>query len=198
MGGVGETDIEFKVLSTCNQTSSVLSYSWMEGDGVQPKLITDSTRVTNLNRKSIYKYSGTISSFLETSMGYLSSVSQSNQLHDASAIGRNVQKQSWQIGRLDLAARELYVLQRRYNAKLERTGRNSFSLLVDFESGSTKVAVDFGVDTAYPSFPVEVRMDLISGETDLAALQKSLVKNAKPGFGSLSRACDIVESFLRG
>jgi hypothetical protein len=195
MGGVGESEMEFNILSTCIQTFSVLSYTWMEAGIVQPKLISE---VSNLNRKSIYRYSGTISTFLESSMKYLSSVSQNNQLQDASAIGRNVQKQSWQVGRLDVAARELYVLQRRYNAKLERKGRNSFSLLVDFESGSTKIAVDFGIDAAYPSFPVEVRMDLTSGNTDLAALQKSLVKNAKPGFGSLSRACGIIESFLRG
>jgi hypothetical protein len=68
---------------------------------------------------------------------------------------------------------------------------------VDFEGQSAKVVVDFKIELSYPSLPLEARMSLVQGSIDLDAVRKALVKNAKPGFGNLSRACDIIAAIIR-
>jgi len=99
---------------------------------------------------------------------------------------------------LDVIAKEFHVVQRRYNGTLHRKSADLYSFLVEFENENSTVVADFRIESTYPSFPIEVRLDLLSGEQDLGIIKKSLVKNASPGIGSLSRACDIIQSIIRG
>jgi len=145
----------------------------------------------------LYKYHGSISKFLDVSIRRLMLSIQQSSVRGSFVIGEHLQYYSWQIGRLDLVAKEFQVVQRRYGGRLNRKNGDIFSLLVEFQSDSTKIISEFVIEpTLYPSLPVEVRLDLISGELNLKSLQKSLVKDAKPGFGSLLKACGIIQSII--
>ena len=49
--------------------------------------------------------------------------------------------------------------------------------MVEFESERSTVVANFRIESAYyPSFPIEVRLDLMSGDQDLETIKKALVK----------------------
>ncbi|KAG7361374.1 hypothetical protein IV203_036474 [Nitzschia inconspicua] len=195
LGSMGEVEMNISMMGTCSQTTSMLSYNWEEPDRIRAKVTTFSGAT---HTTSQFRYRGPLSLYVDTHMRLLAQRVEQEFIDDASAIAKHVRKCSWMIGRLDLAAREISVLQKRYKATLTRTDRESFSLWMKFEGNSSSVEVEFPLDPMHPSFPVEVRLELISGSLDFEELRKLLIKQSKPGFGSLSRACDIVESFVRG
>ncbi|KAG7355840.1 hypothetical protein IV203_000526 [Nitzschia inconspicua] len=195
LGSMGEVEMNISMMGTCSQTTSMLSYNWEEPDRIRAKVTTFSGAT---HTASQFRYHGPLSLYMDMHMRLLAQRVERQFIDDASAIAKHVRKCSWMIGRLDLAAREISVLQKRYKATLTRTHRDSFSLRMKFEGNSSSVEVEFPLDPMYPSFPVEVRLELISGSLDFEELRKILIKQSKPGFGSLSRACDIVDSFVKG
>jgi len=168
------------------------------------KLQTILTSKVNSNRektKSLYEYHGPISVFIDSSIKRLIHTAERSSLGGSIRISEHLQNYSWLIGQLDLIAKEFQVVRRRYNGKLRRTERDedTFSFLVEFENATSKIVVEFEIEPMmYPSFPVEVHLDLISGELDINKLRRNLRKNAKAGFGSITKACDIVQSIIRG
>ncbi|OEU09481.1 hypothetical protein FRACYDRAFT_248333 [Fragilariopsis cylindrus CCMP1102] len=202
MGTVSGKDLEFITLGSCPQTHLKLLYEGNKSDKAQTRLSSSKVDSNHAKTKSLYVYHGPISVFLDSSVKRLMhTVQQRSSLEGSIRIGEHLQNYSWLLGRFDLIAREFQVVQRRYNGKLRRTHKDvdRFSVIVEFQNETSKIVVDFGIEPMmYPSFPVEIRLDLISGELDLDKLRKNLVKNAKPGFGSITRACDIVQSIIRG
>ena len=202
MGTVSGKDLEFITLGSCPQTHLKLLYEGTKSDKAQTRLSSSKVDSNHAKTKSLYVYHGPISVFLDSSVKRLMhTVQQRSTLEGSIRIGEHLQNYSWLLGRFDLIAREFQVVQRRYNGKLRRTHKDvdRFSVIVEFQNETSKIVVDFGIEPMmYPSFPVEIRLDLISGELDLDKLRKNLVKNAKPGFGSITRACDIVQSIIRG
>ena len=105
-------------------------------------------------------------------------------------------------GRLEITASELFGLQKRYGTLLEAdpVGRKSdFLLSVDFQSltDSTALRATFELNSSYPFSPLNVSLDDREGKVDVDSMKRQLVKNAKPGFGYLSRTCDTISAFLR-
>lgn len=106
----------------------------------------------------------------------------------------------WKICRLLHTASELAMLNRRYAAKVQSTGEGNTVLEVDFCSkagAAKKLMATFEMTQAYPFAPLNVDLDVFEGEVDMGELQNVLIKNAKPGFGYLSRTCDVIAAFLR-
>merc|ERR1712238_120285 len=189
MGTVSGINMEFVTLGSCSQTHLKLLYEGAKSN----KLQTILTSKVNSNRektKSLYEYHGPISVFIDSSIKRLIHTAERSSLGGSIRISEHLQNYSWLIGQLDLIAKEFQVVRRRYNGKLRRTERDedTFSFLVEFEIEPMM----------YPSFPVEVHLDLISGELDINKLRRNLRKNAKAGFGSITKACDIVQSIIRG
>jgi hypothetical protein len=116
----------------------------------------------------------------------------------AAHVGQNMQCFSCCMGRLDFVAMEIQGLLDRYNGKLIRNSSDSYSLSVEFEGRLSKLWVDFKIGPCYPWLPLEVEMDFSEGSVDMEVdrICKALKKNAKLGFGSLSRACDIVSAYV--
>lgn len=105
-------------------------------------------------------------------------------------------------GRLEMTASEMFGLQKRYGTLLEAdpVGKKSdFLLSVDFKSlsDSTTLRATFELNTSYPFAPLNVSLDDREGKVDVESMRRQLVKNAKPGFGYLSRTCDTISAFLR-
>ena len=197
MRTMSESDLEFITIGSCPQTCLKLSYEGVESGKAQ-KNLSSKVDSSHTRAKSLYVYHGPVSGFLDTSSKRLMDTAQQGSAKGHIQISEHLQKQTWLAGRLDLIAKEFQVVQRRYNGTLHRKSADLFSFSVEFENENSTVVADFRIESTYPSFPVEVRLDLISGVQDLGIIEKSLVKNANPGFGSLSRACDIIQSIIGG
>lgn len=196
MKTMSETDLEFNTVGSCEQTHLKLMY---EGADSGTAARIHSFKADSTSSKSLYVYREPLSGFLDTSAQRLMERAQQRSENGPVEIGEHLQKYTWLSGRLDLIAKEFQVVQRRYNGILQRQNGDVFSFFVEFESEKSTVTADFKIQPEYyPSFPIEVRLDLISGEQDLESIKKSLLKNANPGFGSLSRACDIIQSIVKG
>jgi hypothetical protein len=193
LGAMSETEVNVILSGTCAQTSFSSSYQFEASGEVTPKMLSQSI-ISPPSQQ--FRYHASVASYLQMCMRHLSKNMGQRLLRDTAEVGRHIQKTAWFVGRLDLTARELHVLQRRYRAKVIRKAGDNFSLQINFETKCASIKIEFPLDPLYPAFPVEVQMDLVSGKIDFGAIQKCLVKQSRPGFGSLSRACDIVESFL--
>jgi len=197
MGTVSQNDLEFNTVGSCSQTHLKLLYEGAKSGKAQTNSAS-SVDVSHTKGKPLYVYHEPISTFLDISTKRLIKRAQQTSTNEHIRICEHLQKYAWLTGRLDLIAKEFQVVQRRYNGTLQRKGEDLFSFEVEFESKNSTVVADFRIEQSYPSFPIEVRLDLISGSQDLEAIRRTLVKNANPGFGSLSRACDIIQSIIRG
>ena len=105
-------------------------------------------------------------------------------------------------GRLEMTAAEMIGLQKRYDTLLEADpiGRKyDFLLSVDFKSlsDSTALRATFELNASYPFAPLNVSLDDHECKVNVESMRRQLVKNAKPGFGYLSRTCDTISAFLR-
>eukprot|EP00529_Nitzschia_sp_RCC80_P002243 CAMPEP_0113522466 /NCGR_PEP_ID=MMETSP0014_2-20120614/45204_1 /TAXON_ID=2857 /ORGANISM="Nitzschia sp." /LENGTH=1907 /DNA_ID=CAMNT_0000420525 /DNA_START=175 /DNA_END=5899 /DNA_ORIENTATION=+ /assembly_acc=CAM_ASM_000159 len=196
IGSLLGTGMVFTTLGSCPQTCSKMYVEGMNTKAIELRLEKVQSIGPSSQSKGLYRYKGATAMFLNACVERMERVTSRALLDSPSQVAEQMQTYAWRMGRLDLTAKELHMLHRRYGAKLVRKNNDIFSLAIGFASSTGKVAVEFHVDPRYPSLPVDVRLDLIEGHADLDVLLKSLTKNAKPGFGSLSKACDIMHSVL--
>lgn len=118
----------------------------------------------------------------------------------ASEVSPTLQRLDWRICRISQTALEIEMLKRRYNARL-LTDSEGETVEVEIEfcsvSGNAKLLAAFEVPKAYPFSPVNVALDVFEGDVDMDKLSHLLIKNAKPGFGYLSRTCDVIAAHIR-
>jgi hypothetical protein len=143
-----------------------------------------------------------VSSFLQTRTASLTDEISSKTLSSPHQIGGVLRHFELLMGRHAQTASELVVLHRRYNAILapSQIARSpNFQVEVDFSSSSrsAKLSVAFELSDAYPFAPLNVCLDTFEGTVDVDELRRLLIKNAKPGFGYLSRTCDVIAAYLR-
>ena len=170
-------------------------------DFADPKRLTSNVKaraeVSDGTKKSLRKYSGPVTAFLDTCVRRLAENMTAEILQSPSALSQNIQNYVWSLGRLEFTAGELHGLLSRYKGALHRTGAHPFVLTVEFEGDASKLSVDFVMEFCYPSRPLEVKMEIWEGNIDFKGIETALIKNAKPGFGYLSRACDIVNAYVK-
>lgn len=112
-----------------------------------------------------------------------------------SSIPEHMQAYFWKIGRLDVSARELQAVLKRFKARLNVSTNQGCTMTVDFEKEETKLEVKFSVSLEYPTLPLEVDLHLLRGELDLDKIRIMLQKNVKPGFGNFLRTCDMINAY---
>ena len=117
-------------------------------------------------------------------------------------ISKVSQHVSWKLRRLDLIGKELMQLISRYDSILKHEyneGNNYFILNTDFEStcGSNRIRASFDIGYAYPFSSMEVSMEVVKGEVDIDELSRQLLNTVRPGYGYLSRACNIFSTFMK-
>ena len=144
----------------------------------------------------------TVSAYLKSCTAALCDKLSSLTATSPHQIGDLLRQFELQHGRLEQTASELAMLHRRYNAILAPSqipGSSNFQVEVDFSSShsSAKLSAAFELTEAYPFSPLDVRLDTFEGEVDVEGLRRLLIKNSKPGFGYLSRTCDVITAFLR-
>ena len=138
-----------------------------------------------------------VSSFLQTNVTSICSATSERTLDTGEMIPGFLRELEWSMCRLEQTAAELSLLLRRYQARLIcQDGLNS--LLVEFQGrkGGINLMARFLLTKAYPFSPVDVELDHFEGDIDMSGMQNLLIERAKPGFGYLSRTCDVIAAFV--
>lgn len=120
-------------------------------------------------------------------------------LSDTSQICEVLRHFQWQMGRLEQTAMELLVLRRRHGAILTSSSDYfpTFKVEVDFSGTPAKLSASFELTAEYPFAPLNVILNTFEGSVDIEKIRTLLIKNAKPGFGYLSRTCDVISASVR-
>eukprot|EP00547_Thalassionema_nitzschioides_P013199 CAMPEP_0194260296 /NCGR_PEP_ID=MMETSP0158-20130606/45440_1 /TAXON_ID=33649 /ORGANISM="Thalassionema nitzschioides, Strain L26-B" /LENGTH=1678 /DNA_ID=CAMNT_0039000383 /DNA_START=47 /DNA_END=5080 /DNA_ORIENTATION=- len=114
-------------------------------------------------------------------------VMEQKQLENADDMRCLIRQFDWTMGRLEATANELTVLQKRFDISLENDpegAASDFLVHISFKgnNGGSLIAT-FELDPSYPFAPLQVSLTPEGMEVDLDSLQRSLLNNAKPGFG---------------
>ena len=181
--------MSFSSIGKSRNVSTVLSYDLVKPDDIAVRV---SLQAKGPRKLSSRKFHSSISAFLDAYVKSFANTVNTEKLTSSFEITEHMQKYTWVMGRLEQTANELQSLRKRYKARLSRTAEKNFIVSIDFRGRSSKLVADFEIEASYPTLPLEVRLDLLQGSLDLENLKKSLMRNAKPGFGNLARACDVI------
>jgi hypothetical protein len=197
-----DSNFKFQYHGSSSKTCMILSF-----------LITSPTSVTCDAKVDAAKYENpfttessrlaTMSTFLQVRMAGMCDKLCQTTLRSASEIALKLRRVEWEMGRLEGTAKEIAVLKERYRNNVQFTRIDDsllfqLKLIFTSQSGLRRLSVSFQITEAYPFSPLDICLDTFDEKIDVEALQKLLVKNAKPGFGYLSRICDILGASLPG
>jgi hypothetical protein len=115
---------------------------------------------------------------------------------------RTLRSHAWTRCRLEVICSELSMLHRRYNASLATQengdGDETLNVTVEFSQVGSHVKLSgrFELTSSYPFGFLNTQVQQTGRQVDLDDLQGLLMKNAKPGFGYLSRTVAVINAFL--
>lgn len=118
-----------------------------------------------------------------------------------SDIGQVFQCLDLRLGRLECTATEIATLKRRYKGKLSHgqdPASKCFQLEINFfdRFDTAKLGAVFAISDQYPFARVDICLNAFVDYLDVEAIHKLLIRSAKPGFGYLSRICDILSTYV--
>lgn len=114
-------------------------------------------------------------------------------LDDKSDISSVVQEVESFLCRMEIIGKEISRLQLRHSGRFQLTERgHELSLSIFNRFCGTKIYVHFPITDAYPFAIIDVD---IEGDVDIDTLGLQLAKNAHPGYGYLTRTCDMIAVF---
>lgn len=197
-GLLHENELRFTFVGPCPAACIELAFNVDRGGEVtcratnQPKL---------LSKEGRGKIPKSISSFFESRVSLLCSLASSERIDSALHIGSSLRRIEWEMCRIEQTGSELAMIQRRYRGQLifgSTSDSNPIFLEVEFTgTGKAELVATFELSPAYPFSPVNVELDVLEGEVDMEGIRKVLITNAKPGYGYLSRTCDMIAAILR-
>jgi hypothetical protein len=143
----------------------------------------------------------TVSSFLQFRIADFCEKVQKLHLLSPADIPSHLRRLEWVLGRLETTAFEIASLKDRYrnNVSLTRVADTpTFQLKLGLRSqpGLVRLETTLDITETYPFSPLNVCLDAYDQNVNVEALQALMVKKAKPGFGYLSRICDILTASL--
>ena len=155
------------------------------------------------NSTIVHSYRGSLSSdlsenvfnFIENMVTKKCSELDKSAKTSTAEIFHNINQIEWYIGRLYLIGKEISALEKRYNGTFQYCeGKSStFSLQLNIErKQGCAIVATFEICEAYP-FMIPI-VELHSDEKciDIKALERHLMKSSKPGFGYISRTCNLL------
>jgi hypothetical protein len=178
----------------------ILSFYFSEGPRIQCKSSVDVPHLSQQVKSE--KLSRHAMAFLKSRCSVLSKVVSDKVLQTGEEMRRLVRQLDWTLGRVESTSRELNILQKRFGLSVEMDPNHDASVFlvrvpfVDSLHNNLLVA-SFELNASYPFGPLNVSLEPGHSDMDLAYLQKHLMKNAKPGFGYLSRACDVIAAVVQ-
>jgi hypothetical protein len=196
-----DTELSFVYLGPSSKCYATLSFR-LHSDS---SIVCDASIEQNLfhlHRYRLSKATGVVASFLHLRFKSLCADFSQKQLTNPQQIGDCLRLWEWAAARIEMTALEFATLKSRYNADvtLTRDGELPYRciLIVDFygsNSEDTALRASFEVGREYPFSPLQVQLDTFENHINIDAVRKLLIRNAKPGFGYLSRTCDVLAAW---
>jgi len=193
-----EQELSFHYIGPCPKACIAVAFPMSNPSSVtcsatvQPKLFRGSGAQSS-------KFPLAVTGFLQRQATIICQSNNKIRLCSPKLIGQFLQQLEWQLGRTERTASELAALIRRYRAVLQLSDDSStVQLEVEFagRNGSSKLRAVFDITDNYPFAPLNVCLDTFGEKVDVECMRKLLIKNAKPGFGYLSRTCAVVEAYI--
>jgi hypothetical protein len=147
-----------------------------------------------------YKLTPAVSTFIKTRVEDWTNALKTRTLTSGRQIRPVIQQLEFKLGRLEATAREISILQTRLKAQFEEdfSSQNGVHVFTaTFTRASMKLRASIGINSSYPFTPLDICLDPLAGAVDIEGIQRQLIKNAKPGFGYLSRTCDVISASLK-
>ena len=153
------------------------------------------SNISNSNRKGKTKYTSSVKRFFAERVETMRKELSASNLTSSSDICNIVNHTEWLLGRLDIIGKEISMLELRHSGTLQRA-QNSlmyyFNLSIKNKPKGICVNTTFDIGEWYP-FALDIVIS--SNDVDVNALERHLIRNAKPGFGYLSRCIDVIAAF---
>lgn len=153
------------------------------------------SNISNTNRKGKIKYTSSVKRFFVERVETMRKELSASNLTSSSDISNIVNHTEWLLGRLDIIGKEISMLELRHSGTLQRA-QNSlmyyFNLSIKNKPKGICVNTTFDIGEWYP-FALDIVIS--SNDVDVNALERHLIRNAKPGFGYLSRCTDVIAAF---
>ena len=147
------------------------------------------------------KYTTGTTTFLKARISTMVGSVNMSTLSSMSEVGMLLQRLEWTKGRIELTANEITTLQQRYKAEIttgqDSVSKSDFLVHVVFAGSIDKLFATFELTATYPFGPQHISLDTEARQLNIDDLKKQLIKYAKPGFGYMSRACDVMCAFAK-
>lgn len=183
--------VEFTCLDNVREMGFRLEFFLFDSGKVVCKT-SDASSSRGLDKKP--RFTSNVKNFLTQRTQCLRKKLEVTELESAAEISSLVVETEWYLERLLAIGKEISTLELRQSgklAKLSETSGYEFILSKSNAKGE-KIEAIFEIGESYP-FVLNINL---SGEiTNMDSLESHLVKNAKPGFGYLTRSVDGIESF---
>lgn len=196
-----DTEYVFHYLGQVPQASIVITFDIRgQGSPVACRCALDDTLFKRHGKRKSKQFAS-VNGFLEKGAAELCATT-STTLSTPSLICHTLQQLEWRLCRMESTAMELIALQKRYQIFLSPNPSpvaSKFLVEAEFSGNNTKDAVlraTFELSEQYPFGSLDMNMEAFENDLDMDRLRELLVKNAKPGFGHLSRICDVINASL--
>lgn len=140
------------------------------------------------------RFTSSVKNFLIQRTQGLRKKLEATKLDSAAEISSAVVETEWYLERLWAIGKEISTLELRQSGKLAKSPEtNGYEFILSKSNAKgEKIEALFEIGESYP-FVLNINL---SGEiANMDSLESHLVKNAKPGFGYLTRSVDGIESF---
>jgi len=197
---VGDSKLSIAFVGTNPKLCFTVAFDLQEHGPVACNAVVNPAHF-KLRRGRIMQYTPTTVGFIKARVSTMVESVSKKKLSSMSEIGILLQRLEWTKGRIELTANELATLQRRYSAgiSMDQDGgsKSDFLIQVVFNGKEDKLFATFELSASYPFGPLQVSLDTETGKFDVDLLKKYLISNAKPGFGYMLRACDVMSAYIR-
>lgn len=195
-----ENELKFCFVGPCPKACIQITFPLSDQNGVPCRALIEPALFRQHRARHSAKLTTKVMSFLERQVADVCHSINQTRLDSPKSIGVFLQKLELQLVRTERTASELAALARRYQAVLQLSDDSStVQLEIEFadRSGFPKLRAVFDIGDNYPLAPLHTCLDSFGEMVDVEHARKLLIKNAKPGYGYLSRACALIEAFVK-
>mmetsp|Transcript_5595 Transcript_5595/g.8607 ORF Transcript_5595/g.8607 Transcript_5595/m.8607 type:complete len:334 (-) Transcript_5595:1382-2383(-) len=194
-----ESDIRIEYSGSNPFLTKVIKLSYTD-EGTIKCLLEDSSSHHRDSKWKSERLSRDALVYAKQRLEVVSDVIKERQLETGNDMCCLIRQFDWTMGRLEATTHELTALQKRFDVSLENDSRgivSDFLVNICFKGneGGSLIAT-FELTPSYPFAPLQVSLKPEAMGVDIESLQRSLSNNAKPGFGYLSRACDMLSALI--
>lgn len=191
--------LSLEYVGPCPGASISVSFSIVAGKFVSCLAKIDSSVYPKHLSRNIDKYKN-LMGFLRNRTQIVCDRLSTTKFRGTEDVGDLLRGAFGELKRAEMTANEICKIQRRYDATISPSEFPVFVLRVQFANTQARsrkmVVAAFELSKSYPFDQMEAEIDVVEGEVDIDSIQGKLVKTAKPGYGYLIRACDVIAASL--